>query len=83
MAFRAVSYQDSLQAAGVPEQQAKAHARAMEEFIVSDTVTKDYLDHTLTAKLADLKFEMVKWIVGSVGAATVALLAALIRFAKP
>ena len=82
MAFKAVAYQDTLQAAGVPEAQAKAHAKAMEDFVVSEMVTKDYLENTLTAKLSELKFELVKWIIGTVGAASVTLLVAILRFGR-
>jgi hypothetical protein len=82
MAFKAVAYQDALQAAGVPEAQAKAHAKAMEDFVVSEVVTKDYLEHTLTAKLAELKFELVKWIVGSAAAAGITLLLAIFRLGR-
>jgi hypothetical protein len=44
MAFKAVAYQETLEAAGIPEAQAKAHAKAMEEFVVNELVTKEYFD---------------------------------------
>jgi hypothetical protein len=71
-----------LQAAGVPEAQAKAHAKPMEEFVVSEMVTKDYLEYTLAAKFSELKFELVKWIIGTVGAAAVTLLVAILRLGR-
>ena len=79
MPFRAVAYQGTLQQGGVPENIARAHAKAMEETVVSDLVTNEYLE----SKLAELKFELVKWIVGSVGAATVTMLVALFRVGRP
>ena len=79
MPFCAVAYQETLQKGGVPEEQARAHAKAMEEYVVSEQVTKEHLD----AKLAERKFELVKWIVGSAGAATLALLIALFRIGRP
>jgi hypothetical protein len=81
--FRAVAYQETLQQGGVPENIARAHAKAMEEAVVSDMVTKEYFETTLASKLAELKFEIVKWIVGSVAASTVTLLVALIRIGRP
>lgn len=54
----------------------------MEEFVVSEMVTKDYLENTLTAKLSELKVELVKWIIGTVGAAAVTLLVAILRFGR-
>jgi hypothetical protein len=50
---------------------------------VSDLVAKEYFETTLASKLAELKFEIIKWIVGSVGAATVTLLVALFRVGRP
>jgi hypothetical protein len=78
MAFKAVAYQETLEAAGIPEAQAKALAKAMEEFVVNELVTKEYLEH----KLSDLKFELVKWIVGTVGAVGLTLLVAILRLGR-
>ena len=78
MAFKAVAYQETLEAAGIPGAQAKAHAKAMEEFVVNELVTKEYLEH----KLSDLKFELVKWIVGTVGAVGLTLLVAILRLGR-
>jgi hypothetical protein len=76
MAFKSVAYQETLEAAGIPEAQAKA--QAMEEFVVNELVTKEYLEH----KLSDLKFELVKWIVGTVGAVGLTLLVAILRLGR-
>jgi hypothetical protein len=79
MPCRAVAYQRKQQEVGVDPKLAQAHAEALEEFVVSEVVTKDHLD----TKLAKLKLEMIRWIVGTVGAAgigiVVMILVALIR----
>jgi uncharacterized protein YlxW (UPF0749 family) len=63
MPFRAVAYEKKLQEVGVDPKVAQAHAEAMEEFVVGEVVTKDHLD----TKQAELKLEMIRWIVGTVG----------------
>ncbi len=80
MAFKAIAFQEALQAGGVPEPQARAHAKAVEDYVASDLVTNESMKQVLDARLAEMKFELVKWIVGAVGAATLTLLAAIIRF---
>ncbi len=104
VAFRAVAYQETLQDAGVPVEIARAHAKAMEEFVVGELVTRDYfrdhldsklvevnskfvqLEAKIDAKLSDLELRLVRWVVGSVGAAAigiiVTLLVALFRVVK-
>jgi hypothetical protein len=50
MAFRATAYQQRLEEGGVDREQAYALAAAQqEEFIVSELVTRDYLDTELKA----------------------------------
>jgi hypothetical protein len=80
MAFKAIAFQEALQAGGVPEPQARAHAKAVEDDVAGDLVTNESMKQVLDARLAEMKFELVKWIVGAVGAATLTLLAAIIRF---
>ena len=46
--------------------------------LISELVTKEYLD----VRLSELTFEMMKWIIGSVGAATITLLVAIVRFGR-
>jgi hypothetical protein len=74
-------YQEILQQGGVPEAQARAHAKAIEEQVSNDVMTKDFFETKLHSELADLKFEMLKWMVVTVAAATVTILVALVRFA--
>ena len=80
MAFKAIAFQEALQAGGVPDAQARAHAKAVEDYVANDLVTNESMKQVLDARLAEMKFELVKWIVGAVGAATLTLLAAIIRF---
>jgi predicted HAD superfamily phosphohydrolase len=89
MPFRAVAYQKKLQEVGVDAKVAQAHAEALEEFVVGEVVTKDHLDTKLAelvTKLAEMKLEMIRWIVGTVGAASigiiVTILVALLRIAR-
>lgn len=115
MAFRAVAYQETLQNAGVSVEVARAHAKAMEEFVVGELVTRDYfrdhldsklvelssklvqvedkfegklvsLEAKIDAKLSELELRIVRWVVGSVGAAAIGIivtvLAALFRLVK-
>jgi uncharacterized protein YlxW (UPF0749 family) len=57
--------------------------------VVGEVVTKDHLDAKfaqLDTKLAEMKLEMIRWIVGTVGATgvgiVVTILVALIRIVK-
>jgi hypothetical protein len=81
MPFRAVAYQKKLQDVGVDPKIAQAHAEALEEFVVGEVVTKDHLDTKLAeldTKLAELKLEMIRWIVGTVGAAAVGIVVTIL-----
>jgi len=58
--FDTLAYAKKLKAAGVPDAQAEAQAQALAEAISTDLVTKDYLD----ARIADLRIDLIKWMVG-------------------
>ena len=63
LTFDTLKFAEKLSAAGVPEAQAKAQAAALSEVLeinLKDVVTKDHLDY----KLAELKTELIKWVVG-------------------
>jgi hypothetical protein len=60
--FNMVAFMDSLIEGGFSEKQAKALANAMFQLIDTHLVTKDYLD----MRLAQLKSEMIQWMVGLV-----------------
>lgn len=92
MPFRTTAYQRKLEQAGVEHNIAQAHAEAMEEFVVSDTVTREYLDSRLAELKADVKGDiadlrgemhasearMIRWTIGIVGVAQ-GLAVALLR----
>ena len=44
-----------------------------------DPVTNESMKQVFDASLAKIEFELVKWIVGAVGAATLTLLAVIVR----
>lgn len=85
MPFRTTAYQRKLEEAGVDHGIAQAHAEAMEEFVVSDTVTREYLDTRLAELKAEIKSDMnsleitmIRWTIGIVGVAQ-GLAVALLR----
>lgn len=55
-----------LKAASFSDAQAEALARVLREASevdLSHLVTKDYLDHRLRAEMADLKSDLLKWMI--------------------
>ena len=44
MSFRAVQSQDTSEAGGVPASQARAHARAMQDFVTTGVVSREHFD---------------------------------------
>jgi hypothetical protein len=129
MAFRATAYQKRLEEAGFEPKMAHAQAAAMEEFVVSELATRDYLDAKLSevrselkatrdyldAKLSEVRSELkgeisalraelkgdiatlrgdlraeiagvetklVRWMVGSVGGAALAIILTVLRLTK-
>ncbi|GJI96969.1 hypothetical protein RugamoR57_36870 [Duganella caerulea] len=58
--FDSVAFMDTLTEGGMPEKQAKALASAMFQLIDTHLVTKNYLD----MRLAQLKSELIQWMVG-------------------
>lgn len=80
MKFDPIHYARQLRAAGVSQEQADVQAQAM-ELIISDIVTNQDLvtKKDLEKVVAELKFELVKWILGA-GVATIIALAGLLKF---
>ena len=65
--FNSVEFMDTLVEGGFPEKQAKALASAMFQLIDSHLVTKSYLDMRLAelrAEMAQMKSELIQWMVG-------------------
>lgn len=75
MTFKATAYQKRLQEAGFSDKQAQALTESMEDFVLGEVVTKDFLE----AKLSELELRIIRWIVGMGGATLLAVLAALFR----
>jgi hypothetical protein len=79
--FDSLGYFEKLKAAGVPEQQAKAHTDAMREIIEDKLATKQDLrglEIRLELKLAELRADIIKWVAGML-IAQAAVIAALVK----
>lgn len=75
MAFRATAYQKRLQEAGFSDKQTQVLTESMEDFVLGEVVTKDFLE----AKLGELELRLIRWMVGMGGATLLAVLVALFR----
>lgn len=64
-----LAYAKRLRAAGVSEEQAKAHAKALREATEPNLVTQQHLDK----KIAELKGDLLQWMFG-IAAGQIALL---------
>lgn len=73
--FDSLEFADRLEAAGVPRDQAKAHANAARDFIMRDLVTKEDLRLALDA--SDLRMTVR---LGVMMAAVAGLLVAALRY---
>ena len=58
MSVRSTAYMSKLEKAGVPAEQERAHAEALEELVMGDYVTKNYLDARLTTLESKLQTQM-------------------------
>ncbi len=61
IAFDTLAYSKRLRDAGFSEQQAFAEAEALRDALEEVAKTKDYATKN---DLADLKFELIKWMIG-------------------
>jgi hypothetical protein len=78
LVFDTLQYANKLKAAGVPDKQAEVQAEAMAEIVeeklssktdlklVEDNLTKTINNtrHELELKIAELKAEIIKWVLG-------------------
>jgi hypothetical protein len=71
--FDTLGYFEQLKAAGVPEGQAKAQADTLREIIDDRLVTKEHLD----IRLAELKNDLLRWMVGGFIAQSALIIAVL------
>jgi len=77
--FDTLRLADRLQAGGFTPEQARTAATAFAEALGgADLVTREYLDAVLTAKLAETKAEILRWMFGAMAAQT-ALIVALVK----
>jgi hypothetical protein len=80
LTFDTLKFAEKLIAAGVPEAQAKVEAAALSEVLeinLKDVVTKDYLDY----KLAEMKMDLIKWVVALALAQSGLLIGILLKLA--
>ena len=73
-AFDTLGYSQRLKKAGIPDQQAEAHAEAARDFVMGELVTKTDLETALDRLALRISVRM-----GVMLAAAVAALAALVR----
>lgn len=80
LTFDTLKFAERLIAAGVPDAHAKAEAAALSEVLelnLKDVVTKDHLDY----KLAEVKADLIKWVVGLALAQSGLLVGILLKLA--
>jgi len=69
--FDPIDYIHKLKEAGVPEQQAETHAKALSEIIESNLATKQDIERIRSEmatkiELEKAKVEIIKWAIGAV-----------------
>jgi hypothetical protein len=75
--------------AGFTAEQAEGAAAAIAESVTETLVTRDYLDHRISAvdaRIADARADILKWMVATIGVQTLAILGGIIvivRFIQP
>lgn len=80
--FDTLAYSKTLQAAGIPQAQADALAKAQKDAIDEMVEAKELATRKdLLVALSDTKHEILKWMMGMLVAQT-AMLVAVIAFAK-
>lgn len=82
--FDTLAYAERLEAAGFAPEQAKGQAHALREIIddqIATTHDMAALDSSISAKLAEMKADLIKWYLGSTFAMT-ALIVGLMKFIR-
>lgn len=89
VAFDTPKLAQRLESAGFPPKQAQDMASAIGETIVDTVVTREYLDLRLAklradtaTKLAELKADLLKRMLGAIGFQTAAIIAAVVALSK-
>lgn len=80
--FDTLKLADRLAAGGFTAEQAKTAASALAEALTADLATKADLGE-VRLEIAELKAELIKWLVGAIGFQTVVILGALVTLLKP
>jgi hypothetical protein len=73
VAFDTLKLAQRLESAGVPPKRAQDMASAFSDTIGETVVTREYLD----LRLAELKAEILKWMLGTVGLQTIVIVGAI------
>ncbi len=71
--FDTLTYANKLKNVGIPENQAETHAQLLSEVVTNKMVTRLYLDNKLAemyVKIAELKNELIRWVLGAAIAQT-------------
>ncbi|PTB17987.1 DUF1640 domain-containing protein [Trinickia symbiotica] len=66
--FDTLAYAEKLEAAGFTHEQAKGQAHALREMIDDQIATKQdlaALDASVSARLSEMKAELIKWYIGT------------------
>jgi hypothetical protein len=81
VAFDTLKLAQRLESAGLPPKQAQEMASAFSDTIGETVVSREYLD----LRLAELKAEILKWMLSTVGIQTIVIIgaiAALVRLVR-
>jgi hypothetical protein len=81
VAFDTLKLAQRLESAGLPPKQAQEMASAFSDTIGETAVSREYLD----LRLAELKAEILKWMLSTVGIQTIVIIgaiAALVRLVR-
>ena len=83
--FDTLKLAQRLEAAGFPSKQAQDMASAIAETIVETVVTQEYLDLRISEvrlELANVKADILKWVLGAIGFQTLAVIGGLAALLK-
>ena len=73
VAFDTLKLAQRLESAGLPPKQAQEMASAFSDTIGDTVVSREYLD----LRLAELKAEILKWVLSTVGLQTIVIIGAI------
>jgi hypothetical protein len=79
--FDKLAYLETLKASGVPEDQARAHAYALDAALRDAVSTKADVE-AVRLEVERSKNEILRWLIGTMGFQTVAIAGALVALLK-